>query len=66
MTPKMKTNDETIKDNRLPSLSAIGAASRAPKNVPADRMETTCDVWEASMFKWPVESLKPVLNSFCQ
>jgi hypothetical protein len=66
ITPNMKTQQEKINDQRRPSLSAMGAAPRAPKNVPADRIETTSDCCDAVMFRWPVESLKPVENSFSQ
>ncbi len=66
MTPKINTPQETIRDHLLPSLSAIGAAPRAPKNVPAERIETTSDCWEEVMFKCPVVSLYPVENWFCQ
>jgi len=66
MTPKIKTNVDATKPNRRPIRSAIGAAVRAPKNVPADRMETIVAVWEAVVFKWPVLSLYPVENLSCQ
>jgi hypothetical protein len=35
MTPNEKTQLDTIRDIRRPSLSAIGAAASAPKKVPA-------------------------------
>jgi hypothetical protein len=62
----MKTQHETIRDQRRPIRSAMGAAPSAPKNVPAERIETISEVCEASTFKCPVESRKPVENSFCQ
>ena len=41
MTPRLKTTPaEAIKPQRLPSKSPKGAAVRAPKKVPAERMET--------------------------
>ena len=40
MTPKQKTKVETIKPKRRPTVSANGAAPRAPKKVPAERMDT--------------------------
>ena len=40
MTPKINTNDDRIRPKRRPAQSARGAAPRAPKKVPADRMET--------------------------
>lgn len=40
-TPRLKTRPaEAIKPQRLPSKSPKGAAVRAPKKVPAERMET--------------------------
>jgi len=43
MTPNAKTQDETIRAQRLPSRSAKGAAAKAPKKVPAERIETIWD-----------------------
>jgi hypothetical protein len=40
--------------------SETGAANRAPKNVPTDRIETINEVWEDVILRWPVLSLKPV------
>jgi hypothetical protein len=52
MTPRLNTTPaEKIKAHLLPTRSAIGAALRAPKNVPAERIETICEDCEAVMFK---------------
>jgi hypothetical protein len=40
MTPKINTIVETMRPKRRPIASATGAAVRAPKKVPADKMET--------------------------
>jgi hypothetical protein len=66
ITPKLNTQQDAIKAKRRPIRSATGAAPSAPKNVPADKIETTSDVWPASMFLCPLESMKPVENSSCQ
>lgn len=40
MTPRLKTAPAAaIRPHRLPRMSAKGAANKAPKNVPADRMD---------------------------
>lgn len=52
MTPKLNTQHDTMRDQRLPSRSAIKAAPRAPKKVPAERIETMVEVWEAVTFLW--------------
>lgn len=57
MTPKLNTQHAVIRDHLLPILSAKGAALRAPTKVPAERIETTNDVCDESMFKWPSESV---------
>jgi len=59
-TPKMKTSVEAIRPNRRPKISATGAALRAPKNVPADRIETIVADCEAVMLRLPWPSIKPV------
>jgi hypothetical protein len=46
MTPNENTMEETIRDQRRPIRSAIIAAPRAPKKVPAERIETISEVWE--------------------
>jgi hypothetical protein len=40
MTPRLNTWAEAIRPQRRPIRSPMGAAPRAPKNVPAERMET--------------------------
>lgn len=42
-TPKQKTKLSMIIPHRRPTVSAIGAAPRAPKKVPAERRETIID-----------------------
>jgi hypothetical protein len=44
MTPNIKTQLEAIRLQRRPMRSAMGAAPRAPKKVPAERMDTIADV----------------------
>ena len=44
-TPTKKTMTPRTTDHRLPRKSANGAAIKAPKNVPADKIETTRDCW---------------------
>lgn len=44
MTPNVKTPVLNIIAHRRPSVSARGADRRAPKKVPADRMDTISDV----------------------
>ena len=43
MTPKAKTHRPIQSAMRLPVQSATGAANRAPKSVPADRIDTIKD-----------------------
>lgn len=54
-TPTAKTRTATTTDHRLPRKSAAGAAKRAPKNVPTDKIETTRDWWEEEMEQVPVD-----------
>lgn len=54
MTPKMKTMADKMRPQRRPTASARGAAPRAPKKVPADKMETMVADWDAVTSKWPV------------
>jgi hypothetical protein len=44
MTPNVKTPVLNIIAHRRPSVSARGADNRAPKKVPAERIETISDV----------------------
>ena len=48
-TPTAKIRTAQTTDHRLPRKSAAGAANKAPKNVPADKMETTRDCWDEVM-----------------
>jgi len=66
MTPRLNIQQETIKDQRRPILSAIKGENRAPKNVPAERMETTADDCEGVMSRWPLLLTYPVEKRFCQ
>jgi hypothetical protein len=66
MTPKMKTKDEATSDRRRPMLSASKGDARAPKKVPAERMETTAEDWSGEMLGLPLVSVYPVEKSFCQ
>lgn len=65
-TPNIKTTVEAIKPSRRPIISATGAAVSAPKNVPADRIDTIREDCEVVMFRLPELSLKPVENSRSQ
>ena len=51
ITPKVKTPVLNIMAHRRPIVSASGADRRAPKNVPADRIDTISDCWDAFTFK---------------
>ncbi len=42
-TPKLKTQVEIIKPGRRPTESAKKGEARAPKKVPAERMDTMAD-----------------------
>jgi hypothetical protein len=48
ITPKQKTTRVIISASLLPRKSAKGAAAKAPKNVPADKMETIREWLKAS------------------
>ena len=45
-TPIEKMPTARTTQYRLPKKSAVGAAKRAPKKFPADKMETTRDCWD--------------------
>ena len=45
MTPKVKTTVETMRPSRRPRMSPVGEAVKAPKKVPAERMETISEDW---------------------
>jgi hypothetical protein len=63
ITPKLNTTRVTISPRLLPMKSASGAAARAPKNVPADKMETIKDDCPAVISGLFVSGfLKPVEN----
>lgn len=52
ITPKLKTRPtDTMRPILRPSKSPNGAAVRAPKKVPADKIETMSESWEAVMLK---------------
>lgn len=62
MTPRLNTIRQLLMmPHRRPKLSATGAAKRAPKKVPAERIETMRDSCEAVMVP-----LFPVENESCQ
>ena len=65
-TPAEKMRTARTTDHLLPRKSAAGAAKRAPKKVPADKMETTRDCWDEVMAHSPVtgSSLPNVHNQF--
>lgn len=66
MTPNVKTQEDTINDQRRPIRSAIKAAASAPKKVPAERIETISDCCDAVIMGVPSAFLFPVENSFNQ
>lgn len=58
MTPNVKTPVDAIKPHRRPTISPIGAALRAPKKVPAERMDTIVDFWvEVMLGRWSFGSM---------
>ena len=62
-TPAAKMMTARTTDHRLPRKSAVGAANRAPKNVPTDKMETTRDCWDVVMAQTPLASGCPKTHS---
>ena len=52
-TPAQKIMTARTTDHLLPRKSAVGAAKRAPKNVPTDKMETMRDCWDEVMVQTP-------------
>jgi hypothetical protein len=66
ITPKVKTKEDVIKPIRRPIASATGAAVRAPKKVPAERIETIVADCDAVTSRWPLLFTKPVENWSCQ
>lgn len=53
-TPKLKTQVEIIKAGRRPKESDSRGEARAPKKVPAERMDTMADSWEVVMSRSPL------------
>jgi hypothetical protein len=52
ITPRLNTRPaETMSPIRLPSKSPNGAAVKAPKKVPAERIETIRESWAAVMLR---------------
>jgi len=62
ITPKQNTHRVIKSANLLPMKSAKGAAPRAPKNVPADNIETIKDDCPAVRAGLPFTSVKPVVK----
>jgi hypothetical protein len=56
MTPKTKTMVDVIRPHRRPRRSPKGAAVSAPKNVPAERMDTTCADCDGETSRLPLGS----------
>jgi hypothetical protein len=52
ITPRLNTQVEAIKLHLRPMLSAMRGEARAPKKVPADRMETMADSWDGDTSGW--------------
>lgn len=63
-TPTQNIATAMIKDIRRPILSPIGAAKRAPKNVPALNIATMRDDSSGVTFGLWSLSMNPVLNCF--
>jgi len=61
-TPNEKTATATMRDFRRPILSARGAANRAPKKVPALRIDTISEDWVGVIAGKPLPSRCPVEN----
>ena len=67
MTPNVKIPVLKIMAQRRPSISANGAEKRAPKKVPADRIETISDCWAVVTLGGPsVGSMYPVEKFYRQ
>lgn len=62
----MKIKHEQMRLHRRPTKSATGAAPRAPKKVPAERMETIVADCEAVIVNCPSLFLYPVENKASQ
>ena len=60
-TPIEKMKQEATRPMRRPKISPNGEAVRAPKKVPADKIETISEVWLAVSFGVPIVL---VANSF--
>lgn len=54
-TPRLNTQVEIIKAGRRPKKSASKGEARAPKKVPADRIDTMADSCEVVMSRSPLE-----------
>lgn len=50
-TPTLKIQHDTMRPQRRPMLSPSNGDARAPKKVPADRIETTAEVSEGETSK---------------
>lgn len=53
ITPTQKTTQDAMRPKRRPMVSAVGAAVKAPKKVPAERMETISALWLLLMYLTP-------------
>jgi hypothetical protein len=51
MTPTLKIKQAPMMDGRRPIMSASEPAKRAPKKVPAERMDVTRDFCDVEMLK---------------
>lgn len=65
-TPRLKTQVEIMRAGRRPKKSANRGEARAPKKVPAERMDTMDDSCEVVMSSSPLELRKPVLKRVFQ
>lgn len=57
ITPKMKTQVEAMRARRRPMLSARNGELRAPKKVPAERMDTMAEVCDGDTLGLPCTSM---------
>ena len=66
MTPKEKTHNVANSPSLLPMKSASGAAANAPKNVPADKIDTIKDDSDAERAGFPNSSVESVVKTDSQ
>jgi len=65
-TPNENTHKVAKSPSLLPMKSASGAAANAPKNVPADKIDTIRDDSDAERAGFPYSSAEPVVKTDSQ